>query len=65
MMWAYVVRAKKVHATDISSNDELHALEKDADWLWVDCFEPNSEELQLVSEFLCPGTDTKMLEDMK
>jgi Mg2+ and Co2+ transporter CorA len=63
MMWAYAVKAKEVHATDISSNDELHALEKDADWLWIDCFEPNPEEFQLVSELLCPNT--KMLEDMK
>jgi Mg2+ and Co2+ transporter CorA len=63
MMWAYAVKAKKVHATDVSSNEEIHALEKDADWLWVDCFEPDSEEFQLVSELLCPGT--KMLEDMK
>ncbi len=63
MMWAYAIKAKKVIATDISSLDEVRKLEKDADWLWIDCFEPSPEEFQLASELLC--IDEKILDDVK
>ena len=62
-MWAYAIKAKKVIATDISSLDEVRKLEKDADWLWIDCFEPSPEEFQLASELLC--IDEKILDDVK
>ncbi len=63
MMWAYAVKAKTVRATDVSSLDELRMLEKQGDWLWVDCFEPNPQEFQVVQEML--SIDTRILDDIK
>jgi Mg2+ and Co2+ transporter CorA len=63
MMWAYAFKAKKVLATDVSSLGESRALERQADWLWVDCFEPGSDDFGIISELFCH--DAKTIDDMK
>jgi Mg2+ and Co2+ transporter CorA len=63
MMWAYAFKARKVHATDVSSLSESQTLRKQADWLWVDCFEPGSDDFEITSKLFCH--DAKIMDDMR
>lgn len=62
-MWVYAVKAKEVRAKDLYSLEELKILEKKADWLWIDCMEPSSQEFEIISELL--GNEPKILDDIK
>lgn len=62
-MWVYAVKAKEVRASDFHSLEELKTIEKNVDWLWIDCIEPSSKEFEVVSELL--GNEPKILEDIK
>jgi len=63
MMWVYAVKAKKMHMCDLHSLEELQALEKNFDWLWIDCMEPSSKEFEIISELLYK--EPKILDDIK
>jgi Mg2+ and Co2+ transporter CorA len=52
MIWAYTIKSKKLRACDADSLDELEELSGKADWLWVDCLEPDDRELEIVAGLL-------------
>lgn len=39
-------------AKDIDSLSELQRLDKKANWLWIDCMEPDDEELEVIAGLL-------------
>lgn len=52
MIWAYVIKSEKFHASDADSLQELEELGEKADWLWVDCLEPDDKELEIIAGLL-------------
>ncbi len=63
IMWVYEIKEKSVIATDLHSLRELKMIEEDADWLWIDCIEPSSEEFEIVSELFC--NEPKILDSIR
>ncbi len=53
VIWAYTFTTQnKLEASDIHSTDELEKLRENTDWFWIDCLEPNDEELESIAEWL-------------
>lgn len=63
MMWVYCVKAKEMHTSDLHSLDELQVLEKNFEWIWIDCMEPSPKEFEIVSELL--HNEAKILNDIR
>jgi Mg2+ and Co2+ transporter CorA len=62
MLWTYTFVKSKLQLKDLSSKGEVEKLAKEVNWLWVDCLEPNDEELQIVAELL---QETKVIDMIK
>ncbi len=52
MIWAYSVKSEELQACDAESVSELEELSGKADWLWVDCLEPDDKELETIAGLL-------------
>lgn len=53
MIWTYALtKSNKLQARDVDSLSELQRLGKEANWLWIDCMEPDDQELKVVSGLL-------------
>lgn len=53
MIWTYTLtKSNNLQARDAHSLGELQELNKEVSWLWIDCLEPNDEELEIISELL-------------
>lgn len=53
MIWTYTLtKSNKLSAKDADSSSELQKLSKEANWLWIDCMEPDDKELEVIAEFL-------------
>jgi len=52
MIWTYTFVKSKLQSKDADSLDELEKLAEETDWLWVDCFEPDDEELRTIAELI-------------
>lgn len=62
MIWAYTIKSEKLQACDADSLGELEKLSGEADWLWVDCLEPDDKELEIVAGLL---KETEIIKDIK
>lgn len=62
MIWAYTIKSEKLQACDADSLGELEELSGEADWLWVDCLEPDDKELEIVAGLL---KETEIINDIK
>lgn len=62
MLWTYTFVKSKLQLKDLSSKGEVEKLAKEVNWLWVDCLEPNDEELQIIAELL---QETKVIDMIK
>ncbi|MGD8544652.1 MAG: CorA family divalent cation transporter [Candidatus Bathyarchaeota archaeon] len=50
MIWTYAItEANTLEARDAHSLGELQTLDKKVCWLWIDCMEPNNEELEIIA----------------
>lgn len=53
MIWTYTLtKSNKLQARDADSLNELQRLAKKANWLWIDCMEPDDKELKEISGLL-------------
>ena len=53
MIWTYTLtKSNKLRARDADSLGELQRLAKEANWLWIDCMEPDDKELKEISGLL-------------
>jgi Mg2+ and Co2+ transporter CorA len=53
MIWAYVLtKSNKLQARDVHSLSGLQRLDKEANWLWIDCMEPDDKELEEIAGLL-------------
>jgi Mg2+ and Co2+ transporter CorA len=53
MIWTYkLTKSNKLQARDADSLNELQRLAKAANWLWIDCMEPDDKELKEISGLL-------------
>jgi Mg2+ and Co2+ transporter CorA len=55
MIWAYMLtKSNKLQARDVHSLSGLQRLDKEAraNWLWIDCMEPDDEELEVIAGLL-------------
>ena len=53
MIWTYTLtKSNKLQARDADSLNELQRLAKEANWLWIDCMEPDDKELKEISGLL-------------
>lgn len=62
MIWIYKVQEKNFVAADVASLTQL----KDAahnQWIWVDIFDPNEKELEILAELL--GNEPELVEKFK
>ncbi len=63
MIWTYAfTESNKLQARDAHSLDELQNLSEKASWLWIDCLEPNDEELEIIAELV---KETKVINAIK
>jgi Mg2+ and Co2+ transporter CorA len=62
MLRTYTFVKSKLQLKDLSSKGEVEKLAKEVNWLWVDCLEPNDEELQIIAELL---QETKVIDMIK
>jgi len=63
VIWTYILtKSNKLQARDAHSLDELQKLSEKASWLWIDCLEPNDEELEIIAELL---KETKVINVIK
>lgn len=62
MIWVYTIKSKELRACDADSSDELAELSEQADWLWVDCLEPDDKELETVAGLL---KERNIIDDIK
>jgi len=63
VIWTYAfTESNKLQARDAHSLDELQNLSEKASWLWIDCLEPNDEELEIVAELV---KETKVINAIK
>ena len=63
MMWMYAVQGKELYATDITSLSELNDFNSKVDWLWVDIFNPDEKESEIISELL--GNEPTIVDDIR
>ncbi|MEM2922633.1 MAG: CorA family divalent cation transporter [Candidatus Bathyarchaeia archaeon] len=63
MMWMYAVRGKELYATDLTSLSELNDFSSTVDWLWVDIFNPDEKEREIISELL--GNEPAIVEGIR
>ena len=64
MIWAYTfTEQNKLEARDIHSLGELENLKGTTDWFWIDCLEPNEEELKIITEWLKTDDIKSMVDD--
>jgi len=47
-----LTKSNKLKAKDIDSLSELQRLDKKTNWLWIDCMEPDDEELEVIAGLL-------------
>jgi Mg2+ and Co2+ transporter CorA len=53
LIWVYTFNEQnELKASDVHSGDELESLKKENEWFWIDCLEPNEEELKIITEWL-------------
>jgi len=53
MIWTYTLtKSNKLQARDADSLSELQRLSKEANWLWIDCMEPDDKELEIIAGLL-------------
>ena len=53
MIWAYMLtKSDKLQARDVHSLSGLQRLDKEANWLWIDCMEPDDKELKVIAGLL-------------
>ena len=53
MIWTYILtKTNELQARNADSVNELQRLGKEANWLWIDCMEPDDEELNVISGLL-------------
>jgi Mg2+ and Co2+ transporter CorA len=53
MIWTYTLtKTNELQARDADSTNELQRLCEEANWLWIDCMEPDDQELKVVSGLL-------------
>ncbi len=52
MMWTYKLAESTLQSKDVDSLSQLQELVKGADWLWIDCLEPDEEELLAIAGLL-------------
>jgi len=53
MIWTYTLtKTNELRARDADSTNELQRLVEEANWLWIDCMEPDDQELKVVSGLL-------------
>jgi Mg2+ and Co2+ transporter CorA len=53
MIWTYALtKTNELRARDADSANELQRLSEEANWLWIDCMEPDDQELKVISGFL-------------
>ena len=63
MIWIYTLtKSNRLQGRDAHSLDELQKLSEKASWLWIDCLEPNDEELEIIAELL---KETKVINAIK
>ena len=63
MIWTYTItKSNKLQARDAHSLSELQKLSEKANWLWIDCLEPNDEELEIIANLL---KETKIVSIVK
>lgn len=62
MIWVYTIKSEELRACDADSLEELEELSGKADWLWVDCLEPNDKELETVAGLL---KERSIIDDIK
>lgn len=63
MIWIYTLtKSNRLQGRDAHSLDELQKLSEKAGWLWIDCLEPNDEELEIIAEVL---KETKVINAIK
>ncbi len=67
MMWMYAVRAgtegDELYAIDMTSLMQLNELASKVDWLWVDIFNPDEKESEIISELF--GNEPAVVENIK
>jgi Mg2+ and Co2+ transporter CorA len=53
MIWTYTLtKLNELQARDADSLSELQRLAKEANWLWIDCMEPDDKELKVIAGLL-------------
>ncbi len=53
MIWTYMLtKTNELRARDAGSVNELQKLGEEANWLWIDCMNPDDQELKVISELL-------------
>ena len=62
MIWVYTVNGKDFVATDVTSLIQLIDITRN-NWAWVDIFDPNEKELEILSELL--GNEPEIVENFK
>ncbi|UCC33573.1 MAG: hypothetical protein JSW53_00770 [Candidatus Bathyarchaeota archaeon] len=63
MIWKYMLtKSNKLQASDADSLSELQRLDKKINWLWIDCMEPDDEELETIAELV---KDPKVTDSIK
>jgi len=64
VIWTYTLtKSNNLQARDVHSLGELQELNKEVSWLWIDCLEPNDEELEIISELLKEAKMTNAIRD--
>lgn len=63
MMWMYTRRKKELYATDVTSLSEINDFSSEVDWLWVDIFNPDEKECEIISELL--GNEPTIVDNIK
>ena len=67
MMWMYAVRSgakgRELYAIDMTSLKQLNELSSKVKWLWVDIFNPDEKECEIISELF--GNEPAVVENIK
>lgn len=62
-MWIYAAREKELYAADVTSLSQLNGLSSEVKWLWVDIFNPDQKESEIISELL--GNEPTIVDNIK
>jgi len=52
MIWTHVLKKGKIQSKDVDSIGEIKDLEKETNWIWLDCLDPLDQELEIISNLL-------------